>query len=59
MLCFETEVLTGLYQISTTKKKISANKTYILGKILHNVEIVFLTDLAKNTTYEPIYDTQQ
>lgn len=41
------------------KKKVSANKTYILGKILLNAETVFLTDLAKNTTDEPIYDTRQ
>lgn len=41
------------------KKKISANKTCILEKILHNAEIVFLIDLAKNTTDEPSYDTQQ
>lgn len=63
MLCFETEVLTGLYQISTTKKKKfsqnSANKTYILGTHLQNVEIMFITDLAKNTIDEPIYDTRQ
>lgn len=65
MLCFETEVLTGLYQLSTTHTKKNFFQSKLckqnvhFGKILHHAEIMFITDLAKNTIDEPIYDTRK